>query len=88
MNHFILQVADLTNSEQIAFSEQLCDNQKVPYYQVWPYHPKIMSKNIIPKEMNKTIVCCHGRNCVLTAYACMLVLQKNNKRSQLNTKGL
>ena len=24
----------LTNSEEIGFSEQLCDNQKVPYYQV------------------------------------------------------
>ena len=25
----------LMNSEQIAFSEQLCDDQKVPYHQVW-----------------------------------------------------
>ena len=24
----------LINCEQIGFSEQLCDNQKVPYYQV------------------------------------------------------
>ena len=27
----------LTNSEQIGFSEQLCDDQKVPYYQVRLY---------------------------------------------------
>ena len=29
--------AHLINSEQIGFSEQFCDNQKVPYYQVWLY---------------------------------------------------
>jgi hypothetical protein len=28
----------LINIEQIGFSEQLCDYQKVPYYQVWLYH--------------------------------------------------
>ena len=25
-------------SEQIGNSEQLCDDQKVPYYQVWLYY--------------------------------------------------
>ena len=28
----------LINSEQIGISEQLCDDQKVPYYQVWLYY--------------------------------------------------
>ena len=27
----------LMNSEQIGISEQFCDDQKVPYYQVWLY---------------------------------------------------
>ena len=27
----------LINSEQIGISEQFCDDQKVPYYQVWQY---------------------------------------------------
>ena len=27
----------LINSEQIGISEQFCDDQKVPYYQVWLY---------------------------------------------------
>ncbi len=28
----------LINSEQIGISEQFCDDQKVPYYQVWLYY--------------------------------------------------
>ena len=42
------------NSEQIGSSEQLCDNQKVPYYQVWLYHffvPIKDSANIFFKRM-------------------------------------
>ena len=47
VNHFPWPICQftLTNSEQIGFSEQLCDDQKVPYYQVWLYigHPLIGS---------------------------------------------
>ena len=31
----------LINSEQIVISEQLCDDQKDPYYQVWLLHENI-----------------------------------------------
>ena len=36
--HYVILYLELGNSEQIGNSEQLCEDQKVPYYQVRLYH--------------------------------------------------
>ena len=46
----------LINSEHIGISEQFCDDQNVPYYQVWLYHffVSLLNRNIVFSKPQKT----------------------------------
>ena len=46
----------LINSEHIGISEQFCDDQNVPYYQVWLYHffVLLLNRNIVFSKPQKT----------------------------------